>query len=275
MSKFSTKGLQVPDGEPHPQDDGYVVPLSTVKLPSRGLIYPPENPLYLAESVDVKSMTAREEDILSSPALIKKGTVISTLMKACITNRTIDPDKMLGGDRNAILITIRVSAYGPEYNARVKCPSCDEEQDTVFNLSKLPMKMLEEQPLDGPGTNAFSFVLPSSQRAVRFKLMTADEVTRLEHEAELARKAKGALVAEQGVTMRLRAQILSIEGVTQEKLPAAISNMPARDSRALRKRMDDLAPGVDMVQSFECEACGKATEVDVPLGTEFFWPTGG
>lgn len=260
-------------GEPHPQDDDYSPPVTTVKLPSCGMVYPPESPLYMAETLDVKAMTAKEEDILSTPALIKKGEMVSTLVRACVTNRLVDPNKMLTGDRNALMIAIRVASYGAEYGTDVVCEECGEESSTTFDLGRLPMRMLTEHPEGGIGTNVFSFKLPSMGRTAKFKLFTVEDVARLDKDAENMRKAKGVGGPEQSITMRLLAQVLSIEGITQEKLPKTIVNMPARDSRALRKRMDDLTPGVDMEQRFECPACGKETEVDVQLGPEFFWPS--
>lgn len=262
---------QVDLGEPHPADSDYVVPVTSVPLPSRGVTYPPESPLYLCDHVDIKAMTAKEEDILSSIALIKKGTVLSTLMKSCITNRTIDPDQMLVGDRNAILIAIRVSAYGPEYPASVQCAECGEAFDHTFDMGRLPVKRLEAEPLGGNGTNAFLFELPVTKRKCVFKLMDVAASQRLDKDAEGLRKKGGQ---EAGVTMRLRAQVLQIEGVDHKDLARAIQNMPARDSRALRKYMDDIAPGVDMVQEVECPSCGATKEVDVPLGPQFFWPSG-
>lgn len=258
-------------GESHPHDPGFEVPVTSVPLPSKGVVYPPETPLYLCEHVDIKAMTAKEEDILSSVALIKKGTVLTTLMRSCITNRLIDPDQMLVGDRNAILIAIRVSAYGPEYPASVTCAECTQTFDHTFDMGRLPVKHLEAEPLGGPGTNAFDFTLPVMKRRVAFKLMDVAASARLEKDAEAVRKGGGQ---EAGVTMRLRAQLLQIEGVDGAGMAKAIQNMPARDSKALRKYMDDIAPGVDMVQEVECPNCGVTKEVDVPLGPQFFWPSG-
>lgn len=278
MGPTSTKdlGRMPPQPTPgsHPADDDYAPPLSTVKLPSKGLVYEPTSPLYLCESLDVRAMTAKEEDILSSPALIRKGTVLSTLMRACITNRMVDPDMMLSGDRNAILIAIRVSAYGQEYNVDVNCPKCGEESAHTFDLSRLPLKILDEEPVGGPGTSEFQFTLPASGRRVTFKLLTARDVARLEDDIEKSRKARGSDGGpDQAVTMRLISQITSIEGVDPAKLPRAIGAMHARDSRALRLHMDKMAPGVDMVQGFECPSCGREVTVDVPIGAEFFWPS--
>lgn len=257
--------------EPHPADDDFVPPASSVKLPSRGLTYPADSPLFGLESVDIKGVTAREENILANVTLIKKGTVLSTLMRACITNRTIDPDQMLVGDRNAVLTAIRVSAYGPRYSARVTCPECRDEADHDFDLSRLNLRMLDEQPVGGPGNNEFAFTLPQSGWDVRFRMMDAAAASKLDKEAEAVRKKTGQ---EQGITLRLIAQVISLKGVTDPtKLARGLANLPARDSRALRIHMDKIAPEVDMTQEYECPSCGKTSEVEIPIGTEFFWPS--
>lgn len=259
--------------EPHPADEQYAPPVATVPLPSRGRAYPPESALYLCETVDVKAMTAKEENILASPALIRKGTALSTLMRACITSRAIDPDQLLVGDRNAILNAIRVSAYGHEYEAKVVCPKCNEEQDRTFDLSKIPMHTLDVDPVSGPGSNRFTFTLPMWQKIVEFKLLTGGDVASLDKDMERVRKARNG--AEETVTMRLLAQILSIDGEDDRaKVARMVQNMPARDSRDVRGYMDDITPRVDMEQEMACAACGEESTVDIPMGTEFFWPSG-
>lgn len=270
-AKAALAGQGRDQGEPHPADDDFVPPVTSVKLPSRGVVYPPESPLFCVESLGVKAVTAREENILASPVLIRKGTVLTTLMRACITNRSVDPDQMLVGDRNAILTAIRVSAYGPRYAARVTCPECREEAEHDFDLSRLPLKVLEEAPADGPGSNVFSFTLPQSGWEARFRLMDAASAARLDREIDAVRKKTGQ---EQSITLSLTAQIVSLKGITEPgKLVRGINNLPATDSRALRLHMDRIAPGVDMTQEYECRSCGKSSEVEIPVGTEFFWPT--
>ena len=273
MPSVTTKDLweAAKSAEDHPADDSYVPPVTTVKLPSRGLVYPGDSPLYMAEAVDIKPVTAKEENILSSPVLIKKGIVLTTLMRACITNRLIDPDQMLVGDRNAVLTAIRVSAYGARYAARVTCPECGESFEHDFDLSRLSLRTLDVQPAGGPGSNDFSFKLPTSGREVHFKLMDANTVNQLERDMEAVKKKTGQ---EQGVTMRLMAQVISLQGVADPKhLPRALGDLAAADARALRLYMDRIAPGVDMEQEFECDSCGKKSEVEIPIGTEFFWPS--
>lgn len=255
--------------EVHPADDSYVPPVTSVKLPSRGKTYPPESPLYQLDSVDIKPVTAKEENILHSQALIRKGNVLSTLMRACITNRTIDPDQMLVGDRNAILTAIRISAFGPIYEARVECPQCGESVEHDFDLSLVKLNTLDVDPVGGPGTNQFEFELPVSKKKVIFRLLDQVSAMNLSKEVEQIKKTTGQ---EKNITMRLLAQIVSISGVEDKKLPQAVENLAVRDSRALRAYMDKIAPEVDMVQNFECQECGKTSEVAIPVGTSFFWP---
>lgn len=266
----ATEGLKPAPVESHPADDEYAPPVSSVKLPSRGIVYPPESPLYLCEAVDIKSVTAKEENILASPALIKKGIVLTELMRACITNRTVDPDSMLVGDRNAVLVSIRTSAYGPIYNATVTCPECEAESDYDFNLSRLNLKTLDVDPVGGPGTNEFSYRLPNSNREVKFKLLDAHTVAALDEEITQVKKKTGQ---DMGVTLRLMHQVTYLEGVKDpKKMFRALEAIPAFESRALRGYMDRIAPGVDMEQEFKCEECGEKSEVEIPLGINFFWP---
>lgn len=251
---------------------GAPIPSEVAPLPSEGLVYPPGHPLHHAKWVDIKAMTAREEDILTSRALIKTNRVINTLLRSCILNPDIDPMQLLVGDRNAILIAIRISGYGPEYKVAITCPSCDKSSEQEVDLSSLPLKGIPEDAQSAAdGANAFEVVLPKSGAKCTFKLLTgADEAELMAMNAN----ATKAGINDQIVTNRLKIQVLSINGETDRtKLAAIINSMPARDSRAIRKAADRITPGVELKYPFVCPECGHAAEeVEVPLGTEFFWP---
>ncbi len=90
-------------------DFGYEVPVEAVPLPSKGTVYPADSPLHGQETVEIRAMTAKEEDILTSRALIKKGTVITHLIQSCLVNKQIDVNEMLVGDRNAIMTALRIT----------------------------------------------------------------------------------------------------------------------------------------------------------------------
>lgn len=255
---------------PQAQQDA-PVPADLVPLPSKGKIYPPESPLHMVETVEIRSMTARDEDILTSRALLKSGKAISTLIRSCLTNKAVDPDGMIVGDRNAVLIAVRITGYGAEYEVTVECPLCEEKSPHTFDLARLPIKPLGVEPIE-IGQNLFSFVMPS-KKEVKFCLMTGGAEREMSVALERMRKAVGPGADESLVTSRLIQQVVSLGGEDdRQKLAGMIRNMSARDSRALRMYIDKISPGVDMTQEFSCARCGGDSEVDVPMGTEFFWP---
>lgn len=255
----------------NPQERGYVPPAELIPLPSEGLVYPVGSPLANVKVLEIKAMTAKEEDILTSRALLKQGKALDVLLKSCVLNKGVNVDQMLSGDRNAALVAIRVTGYGQNYAAEITCPTCSEKSKYEFDLSQLPIKRLGQQPVQ-PNCNEFEFTLPSSNQKVTFKLLTGADESELSNVMFNSRKL-GAQ-NEQLVTTRLLFQIVSMDGERERsKLVPAIMNMRASDSRALRKHMDDVAPGVDMRQEFDCVQCGEKSEVDIPMGMEFFWPS--
>lgn len=251
-------------------DFGFEIPVESVPLPSLGVVYPPDSPLCGCETVDIRAMTAREEDILTSRALIKKGTVITNLLQSCVVDKRVDVQKMLSGDRNAVMVALRITGYGSTYTAEVECPSCSDKAKHDFDLSELPIKSLQIQPIE-EGQNLFEFQLPVTKKAVRFKFLTgADEEEILTIQE---RKKKSGSQADSLVTTRLQFSIISVDGKTDKNLVNSfIRSMPARDSMALRQFIDKNEPGVDMKQFISCDACGEQSEVRMPLGASFFWP---
>jgi hypothetical protein len=238
-----------------------------------GYTAPTSSPLFMLEAVDIRTMTARDEDILSSRALIRKGTVLTTLIKACVTNKMIDPDQMVAGDRTALLIAIRNSGYGAEYDPEVQCPVCDGKFRPKFKMDKLELKMLDEDPV-APGTNAFEFVLPVSCEKVTYKLLTGLETAELERTQENLRRIKGPDAPEETVTSRLVASIVSIGGNSDKANVAKfVRTMPARDSFALRMKIDEIQPDVLLEQQVTCALCGAESKVEAGLDVEFFWPS--
>lgn len=251
-------------------DFAYEVPVETVPLPSLGTVYSTESPLYRQETIDIKAMTAKEEDILTSRALIKKGTVITHLLKSCLMDKRVDPDEMLTGDRNALMTAVRITGYGADYRVEVDCPACGEKSKQDFDLTQLPIKRLTIPPI-AEGANLFEFLLPVSKKRVRFKFLTGAD------EAELAvvqeRKKKQGMAADNLVTQRLMFSVQSVEGITDKtKIATFIRNMPARDSLELRRHIDNNEPGVEMKSWMDCPSCLEHSEVRLPIGAAFFWP---
>lgn len=251
-------------------DFGFEVPVESVPLPSSGVVYPAESSLHMCQTVDIRSMTAREEDILTSRALIKKGTVITELIRSCLTDKRIQVQDMLAGDRNAIMVALRITGYGAEYNVEADCPKCSARSKQEFNLADMPIKRLQIEPI-AKGQNVFEFKLPVTKKTVHFKFLTGrdeEEISTIQDRA----KKQGAL-ADNIVTTRLQFAIVSVDGKTdRSSINGFIRNMPAKDSMALRKFIDSNEPGIDMKGDFDCPSCNDVNEVRVPLGASFFWP---
>ena len=251
-------------------DFGLDIPQELAPLPSLGKVYHPESPMHGLETIEIKAMTAKEEDILTSRALLKKGTVITELIKSCIINRAIDPLQLLSGDRNALMIAIRITGYGPEYNVELECPECGVKSPHEFDLSSLPIQRLEIEPVQ-EGTNLFEYELPYSKKKIRFKFMTGKDEEEIMVMTEKHKKL--ALGSETNVTTNLLYSIVSVDGITDRgKIASFVKMMPARDSLALRDYIKNTEPGIVMRQDTTCDACGHTEEVSMPLGVTFLWP---
>ena len=253
------------------KDFGLEIPVETIPLPSAGRVYPPHSSLHARETVEIRAMTAREEDILTSRALLKKGTVITELIKSCLTDKSVNPVDMLTGDRNALMVAIRITGYGADYDVEVDCNECGAKAPRTFNLGELPIRRLEISPVQ-EGMNLFEFVLPYSKKAVRFKFLTGRDEEEILATAEKQKKL--GLQGESSVTTNLQYSIVSIDGVEDRaKIASFVRMMPARDSLALRNYIRDQEPGITMRQDVTCPSCGHQEEVSMPIGVSFLWPS--
>lgn len=251
-------------------DFGFEIPTVTIPLPSNGKIYSHPS-LRDAELIDIRAMTAREEDILTSRALLKKGTVITELIKSCLIDKTIDPLDLTTGDRSALMVSIRITGYGELYEADVECGECGVKSSQEFDLSKLPIKRLTIDPAV-QNANVFEMQLPLTGKTVKFKFLTGrDEEEIL---ANIERSKKLHISTDASITTNLLYSILSIDTVTERsKISNFVKIMPARDSLALRSFIKDNEPGIDMRQEVTCPSCGAQEVVSMPIGTQFLWPS--
>jgi hypothetical protein len=253
-------------------DFNWEVPVETVPIPSQGTVYNPDSRLYKVKTIDIKAMTAKEEDILTSPALIKRGEAVDALVKSCVVNKSIDVNEMLLGDRNAIMIAIRITGYGQDYNANITCPHCNHNNKKTVDLSQLPIKFLELDPVE-PGKNLFSYELPVTKKKVKFKFMTVGDEKDIEKSKENLSKHFNTDI-ESNVTSNLGHLITEIDGITdRNKIRHFVQYMPAFDSKSLRKFVKENEPGIKMKYDLVCDNCAGASSVLVPLSSEFFWPS--
>jgi len=242
-------------------------PSEIIDLPSGGKIYGKDSPLYQGK-LEVKYMTAKEEDILTSQNLIKKGAVLEKLMDSLILTPGVNSTSLVLGDKNAIMMAIRILAYGPEYSAEVTHPTTEEKVVHKFNLSDCPYKVL---PSDVDySTNEFEFQLPISKAKIKWKLLTGVDDEKINAELE-AKKKLGSLQTS-GITSRLKHIVIEWDGITDKiELGEKIDNMLSKDSLSLRNEITRVSPDVEMKQEVEFPE-GGTVEVDIPLTVNFFWP---
>ena len=241
-------------------------PTEVVDLPSQGLLYPKDSPLSSGQ-IEIKYMTAREEDILTSANLIKKGIVIDKLLEALIIDKSIKLDDMLLGDKNAILIASRILAYGKEYEVEV------DGQEVVVDLTTLKEKKLDEKIVVN-GANEFDFELPATKRKLTFKLLTQSDEKSMDKEIEGYKKIGDGIGYE--TTTRLKHQILSVDGDAKKaSINSFVDNeFLSRDSRDFRTYVNSINPDVEM-KSTLIDEDGNEKEFTVPMTVTFLWPSVG
>ncbi len=246
------------------------IPTETVTLPSKGLLYPETSPLAKGE-IEMKYMTAKEEDILTNSNYIKNGTVIDKLLQALIVT-PIDYNELLIGDKNAVLIAARVLGYGKDYTFKYTTKNGQEAEATV-DLSKL-----EDKPIDNslfkPGVNEFSFILPTSGNAVTFKLLTHGDEQKIEAEIKGLKKINPNSSFD--VTTRLKYIITSINNDRDVKAIRGFvdTSFLVPDAKALRNYYNKITPDVDMIFHPEDENY-TGEGITIPISLNFFWPDAG
>jgi hypothetical protein len=239
-------------------------PTEVVDLPSQGLLYPTDSPLSSGK-IEIKYMTAREEDILTSANLIKKGVVIEKLLESLVIDKSIKIDDLLIGDKNAVLIAARILAYGKEYSVEY------DGQKIEVDLTQLKDKKLDESKVS-KGVNEFDFELPATKRKLTFKLLTSGDEKEIEKEIEGYRKIGDGIGYD--LTTRLKYQIVSIDGDSKRaSINSFVENeFLSRDSMAFRNEVSRIMPDVDMTSTY-IDSEGTEKEFTVPMTVTFLWPS--
>lgn len=242
-------------------------PCETIDLPSKGIFYPPHSPLHTGQ-IEIKYMTAKEEDILTSTNLIQKGIVLDKLMDSLIVTKGVKSSDLLIGDLNAVMVAARILGYGKDYSVNVKCPACGNDVEQQVDLTELET---ENEP-DPTSTNQFIVTLPLSKADVTLKLMTRGDELAIDKETKALKKANGDLSGDS--TSRLRAMIHAVNGDTSKTtIWKFVETLLIRDARYLREQYRLRVPDVDFNVTIECDCSSSKSKImRLPIGTNFFWP---
>ena len=240
-----------------------------VSLPSQGKCYPATNPLS-SGNIELKYMTAREEEILSSQSLIKKGVVLDKLFEAIIVDKKVNPDDIILGDKNAIMLATRILGYGPEYKVEILDDNDTKQQITV-DLGKVQTKDIDFSKLNSE--NRYQFTTTTGNVLV-FKLLTHGDEKKIDGDVTAMKRLNKESIGSE-LTTRYRYMIQSVDGKEDTKSITDFINNKflARDTKGFREYVKNLQPDIKMEFDYENPETGETEVRPITMGVSFFWPT--
>jgi hypothetical protein len=237
-------------------------PTEVIDLPSKGKFYPEGSPLRSGQ-IELKYMTAKEEDILTSANLIQKGIVLDKLMDSLIVTNGVNSEDLLLGDINAVMVASRILGYGKEYPVTVTCPNCTERSQHNVDLTQLDTKEITSDDL--------TVTLPVSKKTIKVRLLTRKIEKQIQVELDGLKKIKSNIDTE--TSTRLRYIIAEVDGSSEYKvIRDTVENMLVADTRALREFYRKITPDIKFEVPYTCESCNHESNLPITIGTDFFWP---
>jgi len=247
----------------------YDFPTEVISLPSKGLCYPESNPLSSGQ-LEIKYMTAKEEEILTSQNLIKKGVVLDKLFESIVVDSKVNIDDILIGDKNAIMLATRILGYGPEYSIQITNED-GQKEDVVVDLGKVSTKEIDETKINRE--NKYKFTT-SNGTVLEYKLLSHGDEKKIDADIKaLQRLNKGGVTSE--LTVRYRYMILSVNGKTDTgSITNFINNQfLTRDTKSFRDQVKKIQPDINMEFEYENPETGEKEVRPIPMGVGFFWPS--
>ena len=247
----------------------YDFPTEVITLPSEGKCYPEDHPLSSGE-LEIKYMTAKEEEILASQNLISKGVVLDKLFESIIADKKINIDDIIIGDKNAIVLATRILGYGPEY--KIQVPSIEGQTEIQIDLSKVQTKDVDLDKLNRE--NIYEWVTPVGKNVIKWRMLTHGDEKMIDTDVRaMNRLNKDGASAE--LTTRYRYMIKSVDGKEDTKSIVDFVNNKflARDTRAFRTHIKELQPDMKMEFEYDNPNTGEKQMTPIPMGVGFFWPS--
>ena len=260
-----------PQGRPNPFGVSFVIPTEIVSLPTKGRYYDPQSPMFNRDRVEIKQMTAKQEEILSNLAYLEDGSMITRLISSILIDTSIDANEIMPADQNAIVIAARRTSYGNEYEVEQKCPHCKGDHIFKFDLQKTTIKdTIPEDVRILEDSGYFEFEMPQTGLKTVIKVLSSADEEYLREQNEKAAKLK---IQNSETINFLRRVIISVNGITDSALLNELYEvLPVLDIRKVKKTLRDVTPSLDTSQEVACSGCGMTTESEVPFSLGFFWP---
>ena len=240
-----------------------------ITLPSKGLVYPESNPLSKGE-ITIKLMTAKEEDIITNQNLIRKGLHLDKLLESVVVEPGVDINDLVLGDKNAILVSSRILAFGTDYDVTINDPADNIPVSVTVDLSKIKIKEVDESKLNRD--NEYEFILPRTKTPIKFKLLTHGDEILIAKDIEASEKLTKQ---SNEITTRYRRIIIEVNGTRDfGYISNFVSNqLLAADSKSLRKYISEITPDLDLTFEYESLMTGEKEALRIPFGVDFFYPT--
>jgi hypothetical protein len=269
VKKISSPPVQVQNEQNNLQSIlGYVAPTEHVALPSMGKFYPPDHSLNGIEEVEIRFLSAKELDILSSKTLLSKGLAVDRMLQNILIDKSINVDELLLADKNAIIIAARVGTFGSDYPVDISCPECGNVYEHTFDLSEPETKDIDHVEVSENST--FFITLPKTSVNVECRLLNSKDEKFLE---ERAKKKEKMGLPDSSITDQYKSFIVSLNGNTDRGLvDEFVDVMPAADMHFLQKEYAKSNPELELDEECVCTNCGNVSEVSVPFTANFFWP---
>jgi hypothetical protein len=249
----------------------FVVPTEVVELPSGGNFYHEESTLHGKATLEIKQMTAKEEEILTSVSFIEDGSLLDRLLASILIDTSVDPQELLQGDREALVYAARRISYGPEYGVKQTCEKCGEETVFIYDLSKFKITSPDASgAILDVDSGLYSIELPQSKIKVSLRHLTTKDQAYLDEQETRASK----LNIESSKTINfLKRVVVEANGIDdQEMLNKLFNVLPVLDIRKIRKVSNSIVPTMDTKQEVACGGCSEVSEREVPFSLGFFWP---
>lgn len=251
-------------------------PTFMVEIPSEGAFYPEGHPLYGQQTVELRDVTAADEDVLCNASYMEQGIAIDRFLQRLIVDSRVRLSEMLVGDKQALMMQARINAYGREYTADVTCPSCGTvSKKHSIDLGEITnyQTRVQDDNISYTERGTYLVSLPRSGWQVEIRAMTGADEARLAQALVRKRKNKKKSANTSTISDNLKLFIVAISGHTDRGvIEEAVDKMPAQDSLFLRQNYKDMFPNIDMSYEFTCGSCGHTRELEVPASAGLFWP---
>ena len=262
---------QIPQAGSNPFGISFVIPTEDVQLPSGGRFYSEGSTMFGRSSLEIKQMTAKEEEILSNVKYLEDGTMIDRLLASVLIDKTVNVADIMSSDKNAIIISARLASYGADYEVTRLCEGCNTEQKFVYDLSKSTIKNEIPEDVHVDETTGYcTFDLPQTELEIVTKILGPEDEIYLQEQKKKAQK----LGLDNSDTINfLRRVVISVNNVTDPKLLGQLFEvLPVLDLRKIKKVNNEVLPSLNTTQEITCGSCGHVTESEVPFSLGFFWP---